>query len=109
MLAAIVTVSSALTALFFLQAEDGIRDKLVTGVQTCALPIYATDETDDKGEPIKGDTMLLLVNASEAQIDFALPNDGGWSALIDTSREPLQPTNRYPLSGNSLVLLRLTP
>src|SRR5205823_11755279 len=22
------------------QAEDGIRDKLVTGVQTCALPIY---------------------------------------------------------------------
>src|SRR2546425_1445515 len=25
--------------LFFFQAEDGIRDKLVTGVQTCALPI----------------------------------------------------------------------
>src|SRR3989441_8419881 len=26
-------------ARFFFQAEDGIRDKLVTGVQTCALPI----------------------------------------------------------------------
>src|SRR5258708_7866640 len=26
--------------LFFFQAEDGIRDDLVTGVQTCALPIY---------------------------------------------------------------------
>src|SRR5215216_1017953 len=25
--------------LFFFQAEDGIRDDLVTGVQTCALPI----------------------------------------------------------------------
>src|SRR5207244_6263786 len=25
---------------FSLQAEDGIRDDLVTGVQTCALPIY---------------------------------------------------------------------
>src|SRR5688500_19651422 len=25
---------------FFLQAEDGIRDYKVTGVQTCALPIY---------------------------------------------------------------------
>src|SRR5207245_8491901 len=25
--------------LFFLQAEDGIRDATVTGVQTCALPI----------------------------------------------------------------------
>src|SRR5205823_10170960 len=28
---------------FFFQAEDGIRDKLVTGVQTCALPIYLAD------------------------------------------------------------------
>src|SRR5690606_40627360 len=26
---------------FFFQAEDGIRDFHVTGVQTCALPIYA--------------------------------------------------------------------
>src|SRR5207247_3839318 len=26
---------------FFLQAEDGIRDPLVTGVQTCALPIFS--------------------------------------------------------------------
>src|SRR5690349_8811047 len=26
---------------FFFQAEDGIRDLYVTGVQTCALPIYA--------------------------------------------------------------------
>src|SRR2546429_5330731 len=28
--------------LFFFQAEDGIRDVAVTGVQTCALPISAT-------------------------------------------------------------------
>src|SRR3989441_12291332 len=28
---------------FFFQAEDGIRDKLVTGVQTCALPISMVD------------------------------------------------------------------
>src|SRR2546425_10833416 len=28
---------------FFFQAEDGIRDKLVTGVQTCALPICSED------------------------------------------------------------------
>src|SRR5699024_12197079 len=27
--------------IFFFQAEDGIRDRNVTGVQTCALPIYA--------------------------------------------------------------------
>src|ERR1041385_1017012 len=29
---------------FFFQAEDGIRDVAVTGVQTCALPIYPNDE-----------------------------------------------------------------
>src|SRR2546429_4205274 len=28
---------------FFFQAEDGIRDVAVTGVQTCALPISASD------------------------------------------------------------------
>src|SRR5947209_15680264 len=28
---------------FFFQAEDGIRDIGVTGVQTCALPIYPAD------------------------------------------------------------------
>ena len=28
---------------FFFQAEDGIRDVAVTGVQTCALPIYYKD------------------------------------------------------------------
>src|SRR5438067_5040904 len=29
--------------LFFFQAEDGIRDRNVTGVQTCALPIFDLD------------------------------------------------------------------
>src|SRR3712207_8174067 len=29
---------------FFFQAEDGIRDIGVTGVQTCALPIYGVDD-----------------------------------------------------------------
>ena len=29
---------------FFFQAEDGIRDYKVTGVQTCALPIYGAVE-----------------------------------------------------------------
>src|ERR1019366_10041727 len=28
---------------FFFQAEDGIRDWSVTGVQTCALPIFACE------------------------------------------------------------------
>src|SRR5258708_14147610 len=33
--------------LFFFQAEDGIRDDLVTGVQTCALPISGVSFTYD--------------------------------------------------------------
>src|SRR5919108_6125172 len=33
---------------FFFQAEDGIRDDLVTGVQTCALPIFEGDVTDQR-------------------------------------------------------------
>src|SRR5437667_2058460 len=31
------------TLFFFFQAEDGIRDRDVTGVQTCALPICSDD------------------------------------------------------------------
>src|SRR5438128_8318097 len=33
---------SMLCFFFFFQAEDGIRDATVTGVQTCALPILNT-------------------------------------------------------------------
>src|SRR5216684_4675488 len=32
---------------FFFQAEDGIRDVAVTGVQTCALPILTVDDMID--------------------------------------------------------------
>src|SRR5690606_40311926 len=34
---------------FFFQAEDGIRDFHVTGVQTCALPISTGDEFENGG------------------------------------------------------------
>src|SRR5207245_7449747 len=35
--------------IFFFQAEDGIRDATVTGVQTCALPIFA--QRQKKSQP----------------------------------------------------------
>src|SRR5699024_11316443 len=34
-------LASYSSSFFFFQAEDGIRDRNVTGVQTCALPIWA--------------------------------------------------------------------
>src|SRR5207248_6234657 len=34
---------------FFFQAEDGIRDRTVTGVQTCALPICPGDSNPRSG------------------------------------------------------------
>src|SRR5260370_30114931 len=36
----------ALVGGFFFQAEDGIRDSSVTGVQTCLLPIYPAQFSD---------------------------------------------------------------
>src|SRR5256885_11242370 len=51
---------------FFFQAEDGIRDYKVTGVQTCALPIslsehrFLADEAAGLLE-IKGETQADLV------------------------------------------------
>src|SRR5260370_30344386 len=38
-----VARDSAVGLFFFFQAEDGIRDSSVTGVQTCALPISGLD------------------------------------------------------------------
>src|SRR5690606_27483682 len=48
-------VYSQLCYFFFFQAEDGIRDFHVTGVQTCALPIYDPyGELRYAGEPLPG-------------------------------------------------------
>src|SRR2546422_6618851 len=61
---------------FFFQAEDGIRDVAVTGVQTCALPISL-----DSFAPV----------SSSAPIGTALRNDSmarrrlPWSASIRSS------------------------
>src|SRR5690625_8049007 len=51
---------------FFFQAEDGIRDGHVTGVQTCALPISADAETIKDtavAQPLLAATSLLALSA----------------------------------------------
>src|SRR5256885_5482835 len=48
---------------FFFQAEDGIRDYKVTGVQTCALPIFDVEEyVRAVGELAHGTDVFLDVN-----------------------------------------------
>src|SRR5438034_11811151 len=42
-------VASLLFFFFFFQAEDGIRDHCVTGVQTCALPIWLCRGAAERG------------------------------------------------------------
>src|SRR5688572_31562140 len=39
---------------FFFQAEDGIRDLTVTGVQTCALPIFVVRGAVSRPVPLRG-------------------------------------------------------
>src|SRR5690606_40799791 len=45
----------------FFQAEDGIRDFHVTGVQTCALPIFS----------VRPGTMPII-NLAEAAVDYMI-------------------------------------
>src|SRR5690606_28788345 len=57
----------SLSLFFFFQAEDGIRDFHVTGVQTCALPIFACcidRRTAPRGTPIyaAGDGTVTRAN-----------------------------------------------
>src|SRR5574344_1776524 len=55
----------------FFQAEDGIRDDLVTGVQTCALPIFVKDRIglfvndQDSVDKIKDNCNKMLENITE--------------------------------------------
>src|SRR3712207_6852807 len=52
---------------FFFQAEDGIRDISVTGVQTCALPIY---------------NVLSQLDLPRIPIDEGTATTAGISALV---------------------------
>src|SRR5256884_8701342 len=59
---------------FFFQAEDGIRDVAVTGVQTCALPIYTLTLPEGaaaKWQLGEGSTIELSVAAMDE--DASLP------------------------------------
>src|SRR5699024_11869925 len=75
-----------LVSVFFFQAEDGIRDRNVTGVQTCALPIYIA--TEDIQEFLKELTRVLQ-KKHIGQQEFLV-----WTKRIDRLREEVEKDER---------------
>jgi glycogen operon protein len=69
-------------------------------------------DLNDRGEPLVGDTLLLLFNAHHESIPFALPATRAdrWDRVLDTAeseeRADFAPGDRYPLHGRAVVLLR---
>src|SRR5207248_6204016 len=81
---------------FFFQAEDGIRDRTVTGVQTCALPIWAKPAAcgvAEAGGAGEGRRVRAARPASsrQAMADAATlappPTSTGWRAAALTRAE----------------------
>lgn len=74
-------------------------------------------EIDTHGEPIRGESLLVLLNAYYDRLDFTLPAIAGacgWKTLLDTNKlpegdEPLASGSKYILGGRSLAVLRLIP
>ncbi len=79
----------------------------------------ATDETDDRGRPVAGDTLLLLLNGGDRPRHFTLPeirkpskatksDEPGWYELVRTTSQEkrvLTGTGLH-LAAHSLLLLR---
>src|SRR5687767_5903954 len=87
---------------FFFQAEDGIRDKLVTGVQTCALPIFhralgSIVQRQDEGLNVRvGARFARRLNTELLEKEAAL--------LKPRRTERLRETRRIELVNGSPVL-----
>jgi glycogen operon protein len=61
-------------------------------------------ERDELGRLVEDDDLLLLLNAHDDAIAFALPS-GPWQLVLDTSDQPFQESGSYALQARSLALL----
>jgi isoamylase len=75
---------------------------------------HATDEVDERGRPVFGDTLLLLVNGGNRSRYFFLPKvegPGTWGELVNTAHPETSrvvKTEGVNLVAHSLILLRFT-
>ncbi len=73
------------------------------------------DEVDERGRPIVGDTLLVLLNSQSGRVSFRLPRhkpSERWIPYMDTSltsvsSEPLSHKDNYALQGRCVVVLIL--
>jgi isoamylase len=72
----------------------------------------ATDEDDERGQPVVDDDFILLLNSHHQPIPFLLPridDRDAWRVVFDTARETgesfYRSAEQFPLQGRSLVLL----
>src|SRR5256884_2723269 len=81
--------------IFFFQAEDGIRDVAVTGVQTCALPILGGVEARG-GEHAAGDEIELAGEARAARgvARAVVIGDPPHAERVEPAGEPLRSEER---------------
>jgi isoamylase len=74
------------------------------------IPGQATDEVDEAGRVLYGDTLLLLLNGGGSSVYFALPEPhpfGGWQELLNTARPGTHRARKggLNLGTHSLILL----
>src|SRR5215467_3610183 len=88
---------------FFFQAEDGIRDYKVTGVQTCALPIYRHRE-EATMHRLEGKTALITGAARGigAQIARRFAQEGARVIVNDLELEVARKT-AAELDGHAIA------
>src|SRR5699024_11692464 len=65
-------------------AEDGIRDRNVTGVQTCALPIYGADIMESAQHSSDDDSQMFYI-----RFEFYLEQLLDKQAMLDEAFQPL--------------------
>src|SRR5260221_9432257 len=70
---------------FFFQAEDGIRDHCVTGVQTCALPIYSAPPRVTIGAQYTGASAETVENSVTQIIEQQLKGIDNMLYMSSTS------------------------